>query len=166
MAEHRSCSLKLPAVASRKTRPRAGSSSCSGGSGSTTSPSRSLPPPPSPAPSRLPWQRGAKEISPASPSSPASRDPEEGGSADRSWFPPTSYRRDGPGIRLATRHGGWGGGEMQGPEGRGSHGKQGGGAVGRCGFRAEQGRGKRENGKASPVRGRTYRSAAAARRGR
>lgn len=57
-------------------------------------------------------------------------------------------------------------GEMQGPEGRGSHGKQGGGAVGRCGFRAEQGRGKRENAKASHVRGRTYRSAAEARRGR
>lgn len=49
---------------------------------------------------------------------------------------------------------------MQCPEGRGSHGRQGGDVVGQCGFRAEEGLGRREKWKSLACPGRTYRSAA------
>lgn len=63
-----------PSSRLRDTQPRAGSGSCGGGRRSTTSPSlpsrslaRSLPPL---LPAPLPWQRGAKALSPAPPSAP------------------------------------------------------------------------------------------------
>ena len=46
------------------------------------------------------------------------------------------------------------------PEGRGSHGRQGGDVVGQSGFGLRRGWGRRENGKASLAPGRTYRNAA------
>lgn len=57
-----------PSSRLRDTQPRAGSGSCGGGRRSTTSHPPSLLPPLLPAP--LPWQRGAKALSPAPPSVP------------------------------------------------------------------------------------------------
>lgn len=98
MAEQRSCSRRLPAAASGKTRQRAGSGSCGGGRGSTTSPSRSLPPPPCTLP-RCHGNAAPRRLAPPLPLVPASCDHSGGGSARPPVSPPTSYLRAGPGPR-------------------------------------------------------------------
>ena len=159
MAEHRSCSRRLPVAASGKTRQRAGSGSCGGGRGSTTSPSGSLPPLPPPSPAAMATRRQGDEPRPSLRSPPPAT-PWEGGSARPSLSPPTSYRGARPGTRQAAQAAGGGGRGMLCPEGRGSHGRQGGDVVGQSGFGLRRGWGRRENGKASLAPGRTYRNAA------
>lgn len=121
MAENRSCSRQLPAAASGKTRPRASSSCCGAGRGSTTSPplpAGFLPlPPPFPP---LPWQRGAKEISPAPPRFPPPVASLEESSARP--FPPLPPQLKGRArTRRRPRRAGRGSRGLRRPEGRGSH---------------------------------------------
>ncbi|XP_014647770.1 PREDICTED: translation initiation factor IF-2-like [Ceratotherium simum simum] len=118
---------------------------------------------PFPRPPPLPWQRGAKEISPAPPARPRLSRPLGRGARPAPprpvLSPPTSYRRAGPGTPQAAQNGGWG--------------RKGDAVFGRAGLARKAGRrrcrlagfrltgwGRRENGKASPVPGTTYRSAA------
>lgn len=114
-----------------------------------------------PSPSPLPWQRGAKEIGPAPPCRPRLPRPLRQGLGPPLPAPGPLL----PEGRLGPR------GRAGGVRGvKGGVRKGGAGAQGRAEARGrgrpDWGRGRRENGKASPVPGRTYRSAAEARRGR
>ncbi|XP_049505794.1 uncharacterized protein LOC125936007 [Panthera uncia] len=159
MAEHHSCSRRLPAAASGKTRQRAGSGSCGGGRGSTTSPSRSLPPPPCTLP-RCHSNAAPRRLAPPFPPVHASRDPLRRGLGPPPGISSHLLPKGGPRTSQAVLNCGWEGREMQCPEGRGSHGRQGGDVVGQCRFRAEEGLGRREKWKGLACPGRTYRSVA------
>lgn len=122
--------------------------------------------PSSPAP--LPWQRGA-EISPAPPSRPASRDPWRGSARPSHLLPkqpPARLCAGCPEQRVGNGEwGGWGvkcGVRKGGAPTEGSRAET---PWASAGFGPGRGRGRRENGKASPVWKRTYRSEAEARRG-